>query len=160
MGGQIDPWPQEIRGNWEAELRNAEQVRLKSSAYARSVDPKGRLAYWTDYSTLVSIYAPQLKSLLETNLTGFPRQKTQQDLIGTYKSAAAYLDAYVPTDPNNAQLHFLLADAYFMAGDKAKSREQAVKAQELDEKETTGRRKLTDKQREQVRLWLSEKAGG
>jgi len=72
-----------------------------------------------------------------------------------YRQAAEVMESQLPNDPAEAKLRYLLARAWFKAGDTEKGRKQAEEAQRLDEAVVSPTRKLTDRQRKQVRDWLS-----
>jgi hypothetical protein len=74
-----------------------------------------------------------------------------------FERAAQVLELYLPRDPTNATLRFLIADALYSAGKDKDARKQADEAFHLDRK-AGAPRKLTDRQREQLVIWLSRES--
>jgi O-antigen ligase len=77
-----------------------------------------------------------------------------------YALAARALESYRPNDPTDAKLRYLLARAWFKAGEAGKGREQAEEALRLDAAATLPTRRLTDPQRSQVQEWISAPSAG
>ncbi|MGQ7403057.1 hypothetical protein ACTGYO_11275, partial [Streptococcus suis] len=50
--GQTEPWPRNFEEIWASEIRESDSARVTASDYARKCDPRGRVGYWTDYSSL------------------------------------------------------------------------------------------------------------
>jgi O-antigen ligase len=104
---------------------------------ARGLDPANKQVYLTEYQLL----RPMAKQ--------FPNNEK------THRLQAAYaLKAAVELDPTEARLHYELAEAWFLADDQVKGREQAALAHALDEQAIVAGRHLTDPQRQQIQKWL------
>jgi len=70
--------------------------------------------------------------------------------------AAEALARYADKDPFNPELRFLMAEAWFRAGEMKRAREQAVEALKLDNKIMGPGRKLSAEQRHQLGSWFPE----
>ncbi|HVS37357.1 MAG TPA: O-antigen ligase family protein [Gemmataceae bacterium] len=68
-----------------------------------------------------------------------------------YLEAAKALEKYLPYDPNDAVLRFLLAEALFKAWEDGPCREQAAEALRIDA--AAARPPLTDEQRQKLHTW-------
>jgi tetratricopeptide (TPR) repeat protein len=142
---------------------------------ARRLDPAGRDGYILDAQLLAQygqyrlqrIGRYQVANLLwGPNLVFSPMQPLgccmellvvrglRSDARGVLLNAAlAYREA-IGCDPNNPRLHARRAEVLFLVGNKAEARDEAEKAEELDQQTENPLRKLTQQQREQVRARL------
>jgi O-antigen ligase len=78
-----------------------------------------------------------------------------------HRFAAEALARYLPRDPTNVEVRYLVADAWFQAGDLERARNLALEALLLDKQLTHPSRKLTDEQRERLsRLFQGATAPG
>lgn len=79
--------------------------------------------------------------------------KLREDVKTQHNLAIEVLTEYLPRDPNDPQLHYLLAAENFEVGRAEEGRRLAERAHELNE-QARPPRKLPDQQREQVEKWL------
>jgi tetratricopeptide (TPR) repeat protein len=77
-----------------------------------------------------------------------------------YRLAGDALARYVSQDPTDAPLRYLLADAYFRAGDTVQAEREAGLAVKYDGVSTRPTRKLNDRQRQQAERWARLRSGG
>jgi tetratricopeptide (TPR) repeat protein len=136
---------------------------LRYGGRAVQLDPRGAAGYWVQYRIRTG-YA----KVVQTSIEELRKRKGDADLIASrtktvreqYEIAAKILEDYLPNDPHDASLHYELSQAYFTAGDEEKGRQHALKALAVDSAVTAPARKLSDRQREQLRKQLPELSSG
>ncbi len=111
---------------------------------AYRADPVGAESYWVAYQSRLDFARA---------MAGESAQANQ------YKMARNNLRNVVERAPTSPQLHYLLAELSLLIDDKKAGKEQALRAQQLDEASADPRHKLSDTQRQQVRDWLAVPPG-
>jgi O-antigen ligase len=138
-------------------LQETIQQALAEAAAAQKLDPDSWAGYQMEYEVRVR-YAARIDWQLQYRPPVQEQERARQSTEARkqYGLAAQALERYLPNDPNNAAVHYLLAAAYFRADNEAEGRKQAQRAQELDVLAPGPGRKLTDPQRENIRKWLAD----
>jgi hypothetical protein len=126
------------RGNSDAAKEALAQARL-----AQQFDPYGREGYLAEYR-------------LHLAMAQQARDRAREE----YALAARALQGALRSDPTEASLRYLLAEALFKAEAPVEGRHEAEEALRLDRLATARSRELTDRQREQARQWLGLKPNG
>jgi hypothetical protein len=116
------------------------------------LDPESKEGFLAEYR-LRMLFADRQGPLLSED------PKTQAGLKAwqneRYRAAARMLREVVRRDPTSVRYRYQLADVLFRLDPKSEEGlRQARQARDLDAKATVPVRKLTDRQREQVRKWL------
>jgi O-antigen ligase len=166
QAAEVDPDNAHIRAllaNWYGQLWRFEsyderigKVALQNAVAAQQLDPRGREGYQSEYQ-LHMIFAGDSyqsgRSLRDKDPERADFQFAQSRRQA--REAAEALGRYVPNDPYNPSLHYLLANARFEADEEEKGKQEAEEALRLNEKiPARSTRKLTSGQLEQVRKWL------
>jgi hypothetical protein len=149
-------WNIQRRRTQSSDLPLAERA-IAYGMVATQLDPHGGAGYLIQYH-LRQLFATinEASALAAEKVHGDPlfiaekkeTARQQQEL------AATVLEQYLPNDPHDAALRYLLASAWFKAGDPVKGRAYAAKASQLDDLVTAPARKLTDRQRKQIDDWF------
>jgi tetratricopeptide (TPR) repeat protein len=113
------------------------QRALQQVQTAEKIDPDNRECFISEY---------RLRLILAE------RDKQNQNLH--YAKATKALRSAVERDPTEARLHFILAEALFVAGDPVQGRVEAKAARTLDEESTDFTRQLDAGERLQLSKWL------
>jgi hypothetical protein len=146
----------------ERELPLARQA-LQWGGRATQLDPRGGGGYWVQYHIRIR-YALAVKQSLDE----LRKERGNAEILEArektireqYQLAADTLEKYLPNDPHDTTLHYELARAWFESGDKEKGRRHAEEALTLDDAVAAPTRKLTDRQREQLRKWFPDLSSG
>jgi hypothetical protein len=150
------------------------------TALARRANPEGEEGYLVEYYVYVTIGAElnRLAEQITADLKKDEKEKKdkklppaakamaagwRQEMLRAapeaYRNAALALEPYVPRDPTNPHLRYQIASARASANDPDGAREAAKEALELDRQIGTDRpRSLTERQRAQLKSWLSGKS--
>ena len=154
-------WDLNLRHTQVSDVKTAERA-IGHGMIATHLDPDGAQGYLVQYH-LRRQFAAINEAIAKSGPNRDPLfvAEKEQEAKKQYRMAAEALAPFVEkNDPTDAKLHYLLALAWFKAGDADKGREQAEAARRLDEGVTLPTRRLTDPQRKQVREWLSSVSGG
>jgi tetratricopeptide (TPR) repeat protein len=177
-------------GNWYLDRwllslqREDAQKGIEQAIAAQHLNPQGRAGYEAEYHFHMLI-ARRLEEQLQRQPAAAEEDRARDRGAAQRQSqeAAQALERYlapISNDPNDPVLQYLLAEAYFRAKNRAEGLLHARQAQELDElaadaprpfaegqpgEERRDRRegptrKLTDRQRKQVRQWLEDVPAG
>jgi hypothetical protein len=147
------------------------QFALAQAVRAQQLDPLSRAGYQAEYQLRLD-FVELMKQLREKENQEEPKEKDPKKKADharraallevkareQYRHAAAALRRYLPNDPHDAPLRYQIAEALVGAGDEDKGRQQAREALRLDEKTPEGPRRLSARQRVQIRQWLDEPA--
>jgi O-antigen ligase len=135
-----------------AQLPQLKKKALAHAVHAQQLDPQGRQGYLAEYEVRESFFS-QVK-----DPQGQKQEKTEDRQ--EYEKAAEALLRYEPFNPSDPTLHYLIASAFFKAGDESGGRQEAALAVELDAPSGNPRlRKLTEPQRRDVQKWLAARPG-
>jgi hypothetical protein len=154
-------WNLNLRQTQASDVKTAERA-IAHGMIATRLDPDGGPGYLVQYH-LRRQFGAINEALARSGPNRDPLFVREKELEAQkqYRMAAEALAPFVEkNDPTDAKLHYLLALAWFKAGEADKGREQAEEARRLDEGVTLPTRRLTDPQRKQVREWLSSASGG
>jgi hypothetical protein len=122
---------------------------IDNAQRAQQLDPEGRQGYVAEYEVRERFFS-QMKDQRGEDQQGSERRQEHQE-------AAEALSRYVRSNPADPTLHYLIASAFFKAGDQARGREAAVRALECDAPSGNARmRKLTEPQRHDLERWLKQ----
>jgi hypothetical protein len=142
------------------ELPIAEQALLYG-VKATQLDPHGGTGYIVQYQIRMRYAkineddAERLRKEHGDPVLINDREHTARE---QYKLAAEVLEGYLPNDPNDATLHYMLWRTLHKAGGKERARVHATKAVELDDLVTAPTRKLEESQRKQLEAELTPSA--
>jgi O-antigen ligase len=139
------------------ELPMAEQALLHGEK-ATQLDPHGPGGYLVQYEIRMR-YAKIMEDDAERMRKGHgdpvlvnDREQTARE---QYRLGAEKLEEYLPNDPHDATLHYMLWRAWQKAVNKEKAHTYAAEALELDKLVTAPARKLEDTQRKQLESELT-----
>lgn len=153
-----DRLPPKQEQRWRSVLDDSGRVWEEYVRRAQELDPRGPGGYWIAYHCRSKIFAPRLESKINSGRWAPQRDRFTASLRDQHILAANNIDKVTQTDPTNARLCFLLAEALFknetVPEATAKAPEKARQARELDEAEPDPRRKLSDQQRDALNGWL------
>jgi hypothetical protein len=152
------------------------QDAVKQAVRSQQLDPLGRAGYQAEYQLHLD-FVEFMRQLQAKEKEAGEKEKDakkkeqharrvaqlDKQMLEEYRRAAAALGNYLPNDPNDPRLHYLIADALIHAGEANKGRREADRALRLDalrpdEEIVPGPRRLTLPQRMQIRQWLGETA--
>jgi tetratricopeptide (TPR) repeat protein len=142
------------------ELPIAEQALLYGEK-ATQLDPHGAAGYLVQYqirmryAKIVDDDAERIRKSHGDPVLINDREHTARE---EYKLAAEKLEEYLPNDPHDAALQYMLWRAWHKAGNNEKSRTYATSALELDGLVTAPARKLEAEQRKQLESAISPPA--
>jgi hypothetical protein len=155
--------------------RNVDMSR-RGIAYAmraQEANPAGREGYVAEYDAyinIINVLHTQVQTRQDAlkkpkvKVTPQQRQRVEAEIAGRTKQitdlgqrAVKAIRQYLPRDPTDPDLHFMLATALFAAGDTAAGHQEALEADRLDTL-VGAPRKLPITKREQLVRW-AEKRG-
>jgi len=110
---------------------------MQSAQTATKIDPEGKEGYLAEYRISESASRGDTAAMLDR--------------------AAKAMRRVIERDPSEAKWHYLLAETLRKSGQKFDAREEAEKAQKLDQLAGSGPRRLSNRTREQLERWLRER---
>jgi hypothetical protein len=144
---------------WEAHQRRTRQElplaeeALQYAAEAKRLDPHGSSGYLVEYRIRMS-YADINEASAEElrKAHGDPVVVNDRDHTAReqYRLAAETLESYLPNDPRDAVLRYMIWRAWHKTGNGEKARSYAAEGLELDDLVTAPARKLEESQRKQL----------
>lgn len=133
------------------------KLALDYAGRATELDKRGAAGYLVQYQirmTYAKINEDLAEQMRKRHADPVEINEREYNAREQCKFAAETLEKFLPNDPHDTELHYALWRAWSKAGEKAKSREHAETALELDGLLTQRARKLEDEHRKELVKWL------